>query len=117
LDRPVTASLTPWRRFTIIRGIAFDTDISDGRCTLLLTLADDVGVEARVVQMEFQGVANLTMRNLGGGISQFCGLMSEDIRERQWDRLHHRVFDAEHGAIDFICDSFSCYDERRSKTS
>ncbi|MEQ1632205.1 MAG: hypothetical protein ABL997_07510 [Planctomycetota bacterium] len=110
----MTASLAPWRGFTIIRGIAFSTDPSDRRCTLLLSLADDVGGQARVVQMEFRGVANLTMRNLGGGISQFCGLMSEDISSRQWDRLHYRVFDVEHDAIEFLCDSFDCYDERRS---
>lgn len=64
--------------------------------------------------MEFRGVANLTMRNLGGGISQFCGLETEDIRSRQLDRIHYRVFDFEHDAIEFFCDSFSCYDERRS---
>lgn len=110
----MTASLAPWRGFTIIRGITFSTDPSDGRCTLALTLADGVGPQARVVEMEFRGVANLTMRNLGGGFSQFCGLMFEDISSRQWDRLNYRFFDSEHDAIDFLCDSFDCYDERRS---
>lgn len=110
----MTASLVPWRGFTVIRGIAFDTDPSDGRCTLVLNLADDVGLGARVVRMEFRGVANLTMRDLGGGFSQFCGLTTEDISSRQLDRLHYRVFDFEHDAIEFFCDSFNCYDERRS---
>lgn len=110
----MTASLAPWRDFTIIRGINFSTDPSDRRCTLILSLADDVGVQARVVQMEFRGVANLTIRKLGGGISQFCGLRSEDISRRQWDRLHYRVFDVEDDAIEFLCDSFDCYDEQRS---
>ncbi len=60
----MTASLVPWRGFTVIRGIAFDTDPSDGRCTLILSLADNVGLGARTVRMAFRGVANLTMRNL-----------------------------------------------------
>jgi hypothetical protein len=54
------------------------------------------------------------MRDLGGGFSQLCGLTTEDISSRQLDRLHYRVFDLEHDAIEFFCDSFSCYDERRS---
>lgn len=110
----MTASLAPWSGFTILRGMTFDTDLSDGRCTLVLNLAEDVGLGARVVRMEFRGVANLTMRDLGGGISQFCALTIEDVSARQLDRLHYRVFDVEHGAIDFFCRSFDCCDERRS---
>ncbi len=110
----MTDSLTPWRGFTVIRRITFDTDPSDGRCTLVLTLADAVGVGARVVHMEFRGVANLTMRNLGGGYSQFSGLMIADISPRQWDRLHYQVLDVEHDAIGFLCHSFACRDDSRS---
>lgn len=104
----MTGSLTPWRGFTVIRGITFSTDPTAGQRTLVLDLAEDVSLSARVVQVEFRGVANLTIRNLGGGISQFCGLTIEDIRARQLDRLHYRVFDAEHDAITFFCDSFDC---------
>ena len=70
----MTDSETPWRGFTIVRGITFESDPTEWRCTLVLSLADTAGLEARVVHMEFHGVANLTMRDLGGGLSQFLGL-------------------------------------------
>lgn len=81
---------------------------SDGRCTLVLKLADDLGPRARVVRIEFRGVVDLTLRKLGGGMTQRCDLMVEDIRSQQLDRVHYRVFDAEHDAFEWFCDSFGC---------
>ena len=78
-------------------------DPADYSYSLLLEMAEQPSGRARAVSIQFNGVADLNMRGVGGGLSQIMGLKVETIKERQWERLNFRVTDFEHGKIEFLC--------------
>jgi hypothetical protein len=89
--------------YTVIVQLVFRTNLSDGVCSLVLDLAEDEQQGSEVIQVECEGIANLQLKELGGGISQFCGLRIKDVSSRQWDRIVYEVSDEEHGRISFLC--------------
>jgi hypothetical protein len=84
-----------------------EIDPADYSYSLLLDMADRPSGGARAVSIQFDGVANLNLRGVGGGLSPIMGLEVESIKERQWERLNFRVTDLEHGQIDFLCRDYN----------
>jgi hypothetical protein len=80
-----------------------EIDPADYSYSLVLDMAESASGGARAVSIQFDGVANLDLRGLGGGLSQIMGLCVESIADRQWERLNFRVTDFEHGRIEFLC--------------
>ena len=92
--------------YTVLRSLKFEVDASDGRCLLRLKLEKDES-ETDAIQAEFTGVADLSLRNFGGGLTQLLYLAIEDISAHQRDRVHYRVRDLERDMISFVCDGLS----------
>gem|GEM_PF-4644509 len=88
----------------------FMTTLNDGGCTLYIELSKTPTLDSEVVCAEFGGVAELSINKIGGGISQALLLKVEDIRDKQWDRLNYKVYDAEREAISFCCRTISSKD-------
>lgn len=55
--------------YTIVRCLQFNVEASDGQRTLRLKLAKDTG-EPDAVLAEFTGVAGLSLKEFGGGLTQ-----------------------------------------------
>lgn len=100
-----------WADYTFIASIIFQTDFDDGVCTLILDLATSEKPGSKAVSIKFDGVSNLKLGKIGGGISQFCRLDVVDIRSQQWDRLNYRVWDYETNRIEFMCRDFKIESE------
>ena len=84
-----------------------EIDPADYSYSLVLDMADGPSKGARAVSIKFDGVANLNLREIGGGLSQIMGLEVESIKERQWESLNFRVTDFEHGKIEFLCRDYN----------
>jgi hypothetical protein len=78
-----------------------EIDPGDYSYSLWLDMAEQASGGARAVSIQFDGVADLNLQGVGGGLSQIMGSEVETIRERQLERLNFRVTDFEHGTIKF----------------
>lgn len=92
-----------WRGYTCVLGLNFQTDMSTGVCDVTLELSESERPGAQTITVRFEGVAALELKAFGGGLTQILGLSISDIRGEQRDRINFRVYDAEHGAISFLC--------------
>jgi hypothetical protein len=95
-----------WADHTVIITILFQTELKDGVCDLVLDLATSEKPGSKAISIRFAGISNLTLSEIGGGISQFCRLEVADIRNQQWDRLNYKVWDCETERIEFMCRDF-----------
>jgi hypothetical protein len=92
-----------WQGLTVIIAARLEIDPGDYSYSLLLDMAEQPSGGARAVSIQFDGVTDLNLRGVGGGLSQIMGLEVETIKERQLERLNFRVTDFEHGTIAFLC--------------
>lgn len=104
--REITAPRHPWSGYDIVVSAAFETHMGTGECTLILDLAMDHTAGSPALSVRFEGVVDLSLHGLGGGISQIVGLSVRDIADQQWDRQAYEVYDDEHGAIRFRCRAY-----------
>lgn len=91
------------RGFTCVRVMSFETDPRSGECTLTLTLMTDEARPADEIEATFFDVANLSLRDFGGGITQLLQLAIEDISQLGLDRTGYRVSELERDSISFTC--------------
>lgn len=89
------------RGFTCVRVLSFETDPRSGECTLTLTLVSDEARPADEIEATFFDVANLSLRDFGGGITQLLQLAIEDISHLGLDRTGYRVTELERDSISF----------------
>ena len=97
------------RGFTILLSLEFVTEIESGVCTLSLLLAESEERGARTIRAEFDGVANLYLRNIGGGLSQLLLILIKDISDRQLDRIQYEVKEMERDSLSFFCRAISAH--------
>lgn len=91
------------RGFTTLLCLEFSVEVDSGVCKLILDLAEAEIVGARSIRAEFLGVANLFIREFGGGLTQLLLLAVEDISARQLDRINYEVRELERDSISFLC--------------
>jgi hypothetical protein len=104
-----TATATPncpWRGYTIVVSMLFESDADTGNCDLVLDLAIDHVAGSPALTVRFDGIVDLSLQHFGGGITQIMALSVRSVSDRQWDRQAYEVFDEEHGAIYFRCRAY-----------
>jgi hypothetical protein len=99
--------------FVFVSRLTFESNLESGECKLALQLAAGRAADSDAVEMEFDGVADLSLKEFGGGVTQLMLLRARDIRSQQWDRLALEIVDREHERILFRCRSASV--RRRGK--
>jgi hypothetical protein len=94
-------------KYSTVRTLAFTCDAADGTCRVTIALGTEPANLAQDISITFDGVAALSVRGFGGGMTQVMGLRVTDIRDQQHDRLNFEVNDLEDGKLSFRCRSFS----------
>ena len=97
----ITATNSRLLGFTIVRRLSFEA-AADGECSLELVLAHE-SYGDRTLTIRCLGVVALRVADLGGGLSQICGLNVQDISAQQWDRQHYAFVDLEHDVVYWRC--------------
>jgi hypothetical protein len=100
---PVRSDRSPWEGLTIVRSLSFVLT-PELTCDLSIDLAETELAGARAVAILFEGVFQLRLSDLGGGVSQILDLAVEDVSSWQWDRLKYRV---DGDKISFLCRDYS----------
>lgn len=77
----------------------------DNICDLFLTLAKKSESGTDVIELAFQQVTNLCVRDFGGGLTQILGLYIDDVRYKGWENINHEVGDCEQNKITFLAKS------------
>ena len=95
-----------WAGLTLVVSATFATDLATGDCTLVLDLAKDRAPGSKALSVRFDGVASLSLRAFGGGLTQILGLDVRDVSNQQWDRQPYEVFDYERDVISFRCRAY-----------
>lgn len=93
--------------FTFLVSLEFVTELDDGMCNLALVLAETEYEGSRTVRAEFGGVANLSVKGIGGGLTQLLLIYIEDVSDRQLDRIHYEVKELERDTLFFFCRTVS----------
>ena len=91
------------RGYTALLSLEFSFDIDGGVCNLILALAESELRGAKAIRAEFHGVADLSIKGFGGGLTQLLLLVVEDIGYRQLDRINYEVKERERESISFLC--------------
>ena len=99
----------PWPNYSFVKRLEFISDFEGGSNDLIVELAEDLSDDSPSVRLSFRRVSKLTVREIGGGCTQFCELLVEDVRDRQWDQVHYRVYQGENQEIDFYCRSYEVH--------
>ncbi|MGH9902190.1 MAG: hypothetical protein ACRD68_10330, partial [Pyrinomonadaceae bacterium] len=89
------------------RNLEFDVELDTGICKLTLVLVKEGGDSAKAISAEFFGVADLALRDFGGGVTQLLHLVIEDIGDKQLDRINYMVREIERESISFVCQKVS----------
>jgi hypothetical protein len=89
--------------YTFLRAFALSVDPASGKYELTLTLSNDDAAGADVRTARFADVAQLRLKEVGGGWTQFLYLAVEDRRADQHDRAAYEVRDVENDLIAFVC--------------
>lgn len=98
---------------TCVTKIVFSWDASTGECSVSLKLQDNVEQPRRHMTLLATGVANFSLLDLGGGVTQLRGLCVTDISHLQHDRIFFVLEDQEDEACFLRCRSVTL----RSETS
>ncbi len=98
------------RGFTILQSLNFSVELDSGVCTLILDLADSEVKGANGIRAKFEGVSNLSIQDLGGGLTQLLLLTVEDIRDRQLDRINYQIHELERDSLSFVCRTLAVID-------
>lgn len=70
---------------------------------LCLRLAATETSGAPEVQVLFEGVSGLSLREFGGGLTQLLSLEAEDVSSEQLDRVKYRVRELERESLALCC--------------
>ncbi len=91
------------RQHTNLLSFDLAVDQRNGECSLTLNLSENENLEANRICVEFVGVSNLSLDEIGGGLIQLTLLTVEDIRDQQLDKLYYQVSDLERESMSFYC--------------
>lgn len=91
------------RGFTNLVFLEFHVEQTTGDCTLTLALGPRDATSNLRLRVEFFGVSCMTLKNLGGGLTQLLLLTVNDIRDRQLDRLNYEVSELEKATLFCLC--------------
>jgi len=101
----------PWFGYSIVLQFNFGSDPRTGVCDLLIRLAQHEAPGSRTISILFEGVAGLSVKDFGGGLTQLLCLAVEDIRDQQLDRINYVVTDKERDALKLSCRAFRIVEE------
>ena len=90
--------------YTTVKDLKFEFDAVRSVCSLALQLENPTS--QRVISLVLKEVANLRLKEFGGGLTQLLYLLVEDIRGSQLDRINFQVKDVERGTFECQCRDF-----------
>jgi hypothetical protein len=91
------------RGFTTLARLEFSVEAGTGIGTLILDLVENKTDRPRAIRAEFAGVATLSIKDFGGGLTQLLLLSIRDISDKQLDGISYEVRELERGSIMFVC--------------
>ena len=89
--------------FTFVRELLLALDPLTGDYSLHLALSELEQPQARSITADFDEISELSIREFGGGWTQFLYLAVEDLSTKQRDRVHFRVRELERDVLTFVC--------------
>jgi hypothetical protein len=95
------------RGYTDVAQMNFITELPSGISSLTLQMRKPSPNSHSEIFVRFSNVSKLTIKDLGGGISQFLLLTIDDISDDQLDRINFRVHELEEDSISFFCQSIA----------
>lgn len=93
------------RGYTIVMLLQFVTDVTSGVCKLNIQLAKDDALGSEAIELEFDDVGQLSIREFGGGVTQVLCVRVVDVSDLGLERVKLRVEEMERDAIRFECRS------------
>jgi hypothetical protein len=98
------------RGYTNLVRLDFSVDQFTYVCVLTIDLTKDDPDSPGYVRAYFTGVSNLSIKNIGGALTQLQMLTINNISDRQLDRVNYEVSELEHDSLSFVCQSFRIED-------
>ena len=95
--------------FTDVSELSLSINHREGKYDMTLVLSNS---KDEIVILKCQDVSNLRVSDFGGGLTQFMCLRSQDVSERQLDRVCFQFVELEKGAIAFHCASAECSEDK-----
>jgi hypothetical protein len=89
--------------YTNMRELSLRAAPPDWKYQLSLRLENKIGGER---QVDFMDVSGVSLKEIGGGMTQFMLLKIEDVSKYQLDRIQYKISEIEHGRISFSCQAF-----------
>lgn len=99
--------------YTILLKFVLESQNSASRYLLKLDLAQAETAGSPAISVSFENVANLSISEVGGGLTQFLCLRVIDVSDRQWAGIKFEVRDLERDSISFACESVGPIDHYR----
>jgi hypothetical protein len=90
--------------FRILRKFCFTVE-ADSQAQVQIVLESEDRPKNYKLELEFNGVTDLRLKDFGGGETRIIGFDIEEIANRQWDKINWKVLDFEHDSIEFLCRS------------
>jgi len=95
-----------------LKSLSLTTDLDSKyfESNLVLCLCKDEYLSDNYVCVEFIGISNLKMQDIGGGLTQISHLNVSDVSSSQLDRIKYIVTDIENDRISFDCSDINIRD-------